>query len=139
MILDKFLQLSATQALTATAASTNSITLDASQQIGIGEPMALVVSVGVALGGTSPTISFGVETDNNSGFSSATTLVTSQVFTALAAGDTIVIPLGHTNEQYLRAKYTLGGTSPTATVDAYLQPLSMIDGNVIYANGYAIA
>lgn len=30
------------------------------------------------------------------------------------------MPFPHTNERYVRAKYTLGGTDPTFTIDAFL-------------------
>lgn len=139
MMLDSFLQLSDAQALTATAASTNHINLGSDRDMGKGEPMALVVTVGVALAGTSPTFQVAIQTDDNSSFSSATTLQSSETFTALAAGDKVVVPLGHTNEQYLRANYTLGGTSPTVTVDAYFQPLRLIDGYENYASGYTVS
>ena len=138
MFLDSQLQFSDDQALTATAVSTNIVPLDAVQQIGIGEPIAAVITVGVALAGTSPTLQVDLETDDDSGFGSATTVTGSGTFTALAVGDKIVLPLGFSNEQYLRLNYTLGGTAPTVTVDAYLTPLSMIDGNVVYPDGYDI-
>ena len=48
MILDSLLKFSDAQALTATADSTNVIDLSNDRDIGIGEPMALVVTVGVA-------------------------------------------------------------------------------------------
>lgn len=141
MYLDSLLKFSDAQALTATAVSTNVIDLSNDRIIGIGEPMALVVTVGVAADFTTndETYQFDLQTDDNEGFSSATSIGSVAVpAAALTAGDKVVIPLGHANQQYLRANYTLGGTTPSVTVDAFLQPLSMIDGTVTYASGYSI-
>lgn len=141
MILDSLLKFSDAQALTATADSTNVIDLSNDRDIGKGEPMALVVTVGVAADLTTgdETYQFQLETDDNAAFSSATVIGDVTVAAAnLAAGDKVVIPLGHSNERYLQARYVLGGTSPSVTVDAYLQPLSMIDASATYASGYSI-
>lgn len=126
------------QALTASAASTNLIDLGADRDIGKGEPMALVITVDVALAGTTPTFQPKIQTDDNSSFSSATDLLTGQQYSALAAGAKIVIPVPETNERYLRAYYTLGGTTPTVTVTAHLMPMSMIQNDAVYADGISI-
>ena len=141
MILDSLLKFSDAQALTATADSTNVIDLSNDRDIGKGEPMALVVTVGVAADFTTgdETYQFQLETDDNAAFSSAigfgdVTLAAAK----LASGDKVVIPLGKTNERDLQARYVLSGTSPSVTVDAYLQPLSMVDASDTYASGYSI-
>lgn len=120
MIEDKALMVSADQALTATAASTDYIDLGSDRDIGPGGQKYLVVTSKVAPGGTSPTIAISLETDDNSSFSSAATLVTHPTLAgaAFGAGTRVVVPIPYTNERYLRAKYTLGGTSPTFQVDA---------------------
>lgn len=122
MIIDKLMELSDDQALTATAASTNTVDFGATRDIAPGEPMYLVVTSKAAPGGTSPTIAISIETDDNTGFSSATTLVSSGTLAAAAfgLGTRIVIPVPHGCERYVRGKFTLGGTSPTFTVDAHL-------------------
>ena len=61
----------------------------------------------------------------------------------LVAGYRVVIPIPPTtlseSEQYIGVRYTLAGTTPSVTVTAHLQPMSMIDSNdVYYADGYAI-
>jgi hypothetical protein len=121
MIIDKRLQVATDQALTATAASTDVIDLSADRDIGPGESMWLVVVAKTGLGGTSPTLAVSIETDDNSSFSSAATLLTGPTLAAAAfvTGQVIVMPMAMSNERYLRAKFTLGGTSPTATVDAF--------------------
>lgn len=144
MILDAYMQLSNEQALTATAVSTNTIDLGASspaRSIGTGEPMALVVTVDVALAGTSPTLAVSFIQSAAANLGSATALSTSQTYTALAAGDKIVVPVppGAVTQRYVGANFTLGGTSPTATCTAYLQPMSMIDDRKDYADAITIS
>lgn len=138
MIIDSLNLFSEDQALTATAPSTNTIDFSSDRDIGVGEPMAAVVTVDTALAGTSPTFQASIQTDDNEAFSSATTLVSSQTYSSAAAGTKIVIPVPLTNERYVRLNYTLGGTSPTVTVTAFLQPMSMITATNDYADGYTI-
>lgn len=118
MIIDYNLQLSDAQSVTADAASTNVIDLGADRDIGPGEDMKIVVSFDVAMGGSSPTLAVQVETDDNSSFSSASTVLTSRTISAAAAGDTLVMGLPDQNERYIRLNYDVGGTSPTMTVSA---------------------
>ena len=126
------------QALTTTAVSTNVIDLGVDRNIGPGYHMAVMVSSSVDAGGTTPTLQFEIQTDDNEGFSSATVIGTSEVVTSLLAGQKIVLPLGLTNERYLRLNLIAGGTSPTHTVDAYLQPYDMVDAKTDYNNNYDI-
>ncbi|MGL4396618.1 MAG: Bbp16 family capsid cement protein [Hyphomicrobium sp.] len=127
MFIDKRLQVSSQQALTATAVSTDVIDLGSDRKIGPGEPMWLVVAFRVGLAGTSPTFAPSIQTDDNSGFSSATTLATGATLTAAPAGTLVIMPMPMTNERYLRANFTMGGTTPTATIDAWFtnqEPMS---------------
>lgn len=132
--------LSDAQALTASAASTNLYDLGSDRNPGVGEPLALVVIGEVAMAGTSPTLVVGIQTDDNASFSSATTIIASQSVSALAAGGRIIVPLPADSslERYIRAYYTVGGTTPTVTVSAYLQPLSMIENQAYYADAITI-
>ncbi len=132
MLLDKQLELSNAQSLSATAVSTNVIDLGASRQIGNGEPLVFVLCSIVAADYTSAneTYQVDIQTDDNSGFSSATTLA-SVVFPAsqLTLGSIRLIPFPSGNvERFIRLNYTLGGTTPTWTVSAYLQPYEMVAG-----------
>ena len=118
MYIDSLLKLSDAQALTATALSTNVIPVD--NAMGVGEPMAVVITVGVAADFTTTdeTYQFQLETDDNAAMSSSTIIGDVTVAAAnLTAGDKVVIPLGHSNERYLQVVYTLGGTTPSVTVD----------------------
>lgn len=142
MIIDAQHLFSDAQALTATAASTNSIDLGvATTYIGSGEPMCVVIQATVAMGGTSPTMIATLQSDDNSSFSSASTVVVSPTFSSFAAGAKYVLPIppGTATERYIRLNYTMGGTSPTITVDAFLQPMSMVQNYVAYADGITIS
>ncbi len=139
MFIDNYLLLSDAQALTATAASTNLIDIGSDLDLSKGEPLALVIEVDVALAGTTPTFQAAIQTDDNSGFATPTTIITGQQYSALPAGSRMVIPLPETNERYLRANYTLGGTTPTITVTAHVQPLSMVQNEAVYPDGFTIS
>lgn len=126
------------QVLTATAVSTNVIDLGVDRNIGPGEHMAVMVSSSVDAGGTTPTLQFEIQTDDNAAMSSATVIGTSEAVGGLVAGQKIVLPLGLSNERYLRLNLITTGTSPTHTIDAYLQPYPMVDAKTDYANNYDI-
>jgi hypothetical protein len=122
MIIDKRLQVSALQALSATAPSTDVIDLGSLRLIGPGDPMWWVIVARTGLAGTTPTLAIAVQTDDASGFPSAATLLTSPTLAAadFPTGKILVLPMAFSNERFLRLNYTLGGTTPTATVDAWL-------------------
>lgn len=64
--------------------------------------------------GTSPTLNVTVESDDNSGFTSATTRLT---FTqATAAGSQWQSLAGAITDTYWRVRFTIGGTSPSFTI-----------------------
>ncbi len=121
MYIDKSLRFSASQALAGASgtASTDVIDLGADRDLtALGRPMYLVVVL-EASGGTSPTLQVVLQTDDNSSFSSATAIYTGPAL-AQATNRTQIIPFPNENERYLRVTYTQGGTSPTATVSAFL-------------------
>jgi len=120
MIIDSRLEFSDAQALTATAVSTNIIDLSSDRDVGVGEPLWLVISCDVALAGTSPTLDIDLQTDSAAGMSSPTVIMSSVQKTAMAAGDKIVLAVPNANEQFLRVNYTIGGTTPTVTLSAWL-------------------
>jgi len=144
MILDHFLTVSDAQALTASAGSTNIIDMHITgRKTGAGEPMAFVVFVDVAADGTTTdeTYTFGIQTDDDVAFGSATTLSTTAItYGNLTAGSKHVLFLdpSWTFEAYTRLYYTLGGTTPTVTVTAALMPVSAIEAVTAYPNNYTI-
>lgn len=128
MIMDATLQFSNAQAITADAASTNTIDLGATgtvyggaaaivRDIGKGKDVPLIVTVTEAFNNlTSMNIS--VQTDDNSAFSSAKTVYRSPEYTLaqLAVGAEFLLPdalpVG-TNERYVRLYYDITGTAPS--------------------------
>lgn len=130
------------QALTATAVSTNIIDLGSDRNIGQGEPMAVVIQTDVAADFTTAneTYQIDIQTDDNDSFSSAV-VISRRIPTAaqLPLGSKLVMPLPHDNERYLRLNFTLGGTTPTWTVTAYLVPMSMIQADEKYPDAITIS
>ena len=141
MYIDDFLKLSNAQALTATADSTNVIDLSSDRDIGKGEAMAFVVSVGVAadVADADETYSFQLETDDNASMTSSTIVAGGAIAGAsLTAGSIHAFPIATANERYLQGVYTLGGTTPSVTIDAWVAPLCDVDQYVTYADNITI-
>lgn len=143
MFVDSLLEFSDAQALTTTGAvSTNVIDLSVARNIGKGEPMAVAVTVGVAGDYTSAneTYQFILQTATDAAFTTPIDIMTTQAFigTDLPKGHVVIVPVGYNNLRYLRVNYVLAGTTPLITVDAHLQPMSMIDGKDDLPNNYTI-
>lgn len=155
MILDKLQQFSAAQALTTTVVGTSVIDLTTARAMGNGEPLCVEFFVTVAADQTTGDEDYtfdvevatdtaqttGVQTLGRRVFESGTPTTPAQDADLLVAGFrfVIVLPMATIAEsaRYLGVRYTLVGTTPTITVSAYLQPLSMASvGQVIYPKGY---
>jgi Bbp16-like protein len=139
MILDAQNLYSDAQALTATAVSTNIIDHGADGNLGIGEPMCVLITVDVALDNTTTneTYTATLETDDNAAFTSATAVSDARTLTAGSAAGTkfvINVPPNTVMERFSRLTYTLGGTTPTATLTAALIPLSFLANGVVFYN-----
>ena len=144
MFLDALLLVSDAQALTATAVATNVIDLGnptVKNRIGSGEPVGFMITVDVASGGTTPTFTFEIVSDDNPSMSSPTVVASFAVPAAqltVGAKFFFALPTNQPQERYITVRYTLGGTSPTLTVTACLLPRDMADASgAIYAKGYA--
>lgn len=132
MILDKLLQLSDAQAITAgTTVSTNKVDLGSTTpavQIGTGEPMVIVISVDVAAAGSTDTTAFAVVTDADAALGSPTVHSSVTIPNAqLTAGKIIILPIPTTiplQERYLGLRVVLG-SGDTITITAHVQPASM--------------
>ncbi|MDR8077840.1 hypothetical protein KPA96_19480 [Burkholderia cenocepacia] len=123
MYIDSLLEFSRAQALSASGASTNIIDLGSDRDIGPGRPLWVVVAVAVAADNTTgdETYSIALQTDDNAAFSSPTTIATvAPAAASLPAGARLVIGMPFANERYLRLNYTLGGTTPSVTLNAFL-------------------
>lgn len=135
--------LSKAQALTATAASTNKFHFGADIDKGVGGHgicVEVLVTVAADITTGDETYQFDLRTDDNAAMSSPTILMRRIIPAAtLVAGYRFVMDLGITNEAYIDLNYTLGGTSPSVTVTAFLTNRSEVasDPSVVYASGFS--
>ena len=129
------------QAVTSTAVSTNVIDLGGDHNVGIGEPMAVVISLDVATDFTTGDETYVVTLQTGSTVTPTTIIATKEIVGAHAAGTKFVlsIPADETAEQFLRLNFTHAGTSPTATYTAFLIPQNMIQNYVSYPDGFTIS
>lgn len=135
--------LSDSQALTATAASTNTIDMAVTNpQFGVGHPIYLCLRTEVAGGGSSPTIIIALQIADDANFAgadlkcllavcdtdgSALAMDTDARFTT--AGNWILrmaLPY-ECAQRHLRLYYTLAGSSPTLTIGAWLEDVPPSD------------
>lgn len=105
------------QAVTASAASTDYIDLKAAREMGAGEPIHVFVRVTEDFA-TLTSLTVGIQTDDNTSFSSAATKASSGAIAAAAllAGTYIPMPAlpPGTNERYMRLYFTVAGTNASA-------------------------
>ena len=143
MYIDAQQLFSDSQALVATAVSTNVIDLGSDRDIGIGEPLAVVVVVKVAADRTTgdETYTVTVQADDNVGFATPSTVAGPVSLLIYPAGTKLVIPLppDKTTERFLRLNYTLGGTTPTVTLSAFLTRMNMIQAENYYNDAITIS
>lgn len=143
MILDKGNLVSSAQAVTASAGSTDVIDLSQARAIGDGEELEFFVNVDTAATAAgAATVTFQVQTDDNSAFSSPTTVIQTDAIpkATLVAGYQIKVPLpdGATPERYLRLYYSVA-TGPL-TAGAFTAGLVLDAQNSrAYPSGYTIA
>jgi hypothetical protein len=141
MIMDAQQLYSDAQALTVDAASTNVIDHGSDRNMGIGEPLVVLITVdsGAAGGGT---LAIALQTDDNVGFASPATVATTAAIAAaaLATGAKVVLPVPPDTaiERFTRLNYDL--TTMTAiTVTAQLIPANFVPTeNVYYADAITI-
>lgn len=122
--IDKELEFSDEQALTATAVSTNVVNLGYDDaDIGTGKQLFFVVRSGANMGGTNPTINVALQESDDEAFTSPRTVVSTGVVpgASFAGGTAIHLPIPPHAGKFLRVNYTLAGTSPTATVSSAIQ------------------
>lgn len=143
MILDKGNLVSSAQAVTSSAGSTDVIDLSQARAIGDGEELEFFVNVDTAATAAgAATVTFQVQTDDNSAFSSPTTVIQTDAIpkATLVAGHQIKIPLpdGATPERYLRLYYSVA-TGPL-TAGAFTAGLVLdVQNSRAYPAGYTIA
>lgn len=133
MILDKETILWKEAALSATGVSTNTLDRGAtSQDTSKGEPLALGIAVGVDADFTTEdeTYTFNIIESDAENLSNPR-VISSRAIAAeeLVAGSLHVIPIppGSLTKRYLGASATLGGTTPSVTVTAWIAPLNFFN------------
>ena len=138
-IIDKFLQVSAGQAITVTAPSTDVIDAGATKSasigrdIGSGEPLYLEVSVATTMTGAGTLTIALQDSADNSSFADVLALPAIAV-AALTAGKTYYLPLPAGMRRYIRANYTItsgpftGGTLNAQIVNGMNFIRAMPDG-----------
>lgn len=131
MIIDNNLLFSDSQAITASAASTNQIdtaplfTGNTGRRLGIGRPIYVFVCVEVAFtdAGNDSTLAIAIRTDDNSSMSTPTTIATLTTLAALTPSGTVFfapLPI-FAYERYLDLNYTVAnGNLTTGTISAGL-------------------
>ena len=118
MIIDKELEFSDSQAVTASAASTNVVDLGVARDIGVGETTYLVIQADAAVTAAgAATVQFALQTDTVENFASPTVLVETAAIgkaTLVAGYKPLVVAIPHGVERYLRVNYTVATGPLTA-------------------------
>ena len=126
MIIDKLLEFSVAQAVTADAASTNVIDLGADRDLGVTDGLYIetLVTTTFDSAGEAATLTISLQTDSSDSFGSPTTLYASAAIAeaSLVAGYRPVrIHLPQVTERYLRLNYDAGTEDFTAgAISAWL-------------------
>lgn len=125
-IIDKFLQISAAQAITVTAPSTDVIDFGATKNAAIGrdagsgEPLYLEVSIATTMTGAGTLAIALQDSADNSSFADVLSLPPIAV-ASLTAGKTYYIPLPAGLRRYVRANYTIAsGPFTNGTLNAQI-------------------
>lgn len=143
MIADAQMQLSSAQALTATADSTNILDLSKARGIGVGEEMAVVITLDVAADATDgdETYTAVLKVASSAGGSYTQYGQTVTITRGDAAGKQYVLPLpkDFLDNEFAKLVYTLGGTTPSVTVTAFLVPMKSIQAYKSFPKGYTIS
>jgi len=134
MFVDKTLELSDAQALTATAVSTNVIDLGSDADVGIGQPLYLVTTVQVAPDATTGDETYQVTLQSGPNATPTEVAASFAIPRTAKVGDVFAAPLPSRNERYLRVNYVLGGTTPSITLNAFVsseEPAVWISQNAV--------
>lgn len=143
MIIDAQNLFSDEQALAASAVSTNVIDTVVDGNLGVGEPMAVVVTLDVAADDTDAdeTYSVVLQASSDEAFSAPVSVASKDIVRGAAAGSKIVfgVPADDSGDRYYRLSYVLGGTTPSVTVTSFLIPQSMVQNDFKFASGFTVA
>ena len=140
MFIDAFL-LFEDGTVTASGVSTNVVDLSSDRNVGIGEPLSVVLAFSaVDDADADETYQVQLQTSSDEAFTSPTVISTVTVANDIGEGRVVLpLPADLSADQYLRLNYTFGGTTPSATFKAYLSKQDMIDNYVAYPDGFTIS
>ena len=136
--------LSDAQAFTETAVSTNGRDSGAAgNDITEGEPLGIGITVDVAADYSEANETYQFDAIQSAAAAlSAPDVLASRIIAAasLTAGSRHVLPIppGSKTKRYLGLQLTLGGTTPTITITAFIAPLSFLGGWKAYAKGSTV-
>jgi hypothetical protein len=122
-VIDTRLKFGTAQAVTTTAASTDTIDLGSGLNVGVGQPLYFVVQVTTALDATDEDETYAVElqTADNAAFDSGLqTLLSIPLAAGSPAGTLVWVAVPNTNKRHLRARYVHGGTTPTGSYTSFI-------------------
>jgi NAD(P)-dependent dehydrogenase (short-subunit alcohol dehydrogenase family) len=145
MILDSQLLLSDAQAITADAVSTNTVdTGAAGNDISIGEQLVVAIQVDVTADFTTGDEVYVFEAIQSAAanLGSPDILVSRAILASdLTAGSIhyLPIPAGSKTKRYLGLNYNVGGTTPSITCTAFIQPANQVQAFKPYADGFTIS
>lgn len=130
-------------AYSASAVSTNTYdTKSATNDIGVGEPLVVEISVDVAADATTgdETYAFNVISSASANLGSPTVLNTITIARAtLVAGYKFYMGIPAKTQRYLGLSTTLGGTTPTITITASIKAAKFKDELRYYPVGYSVS
>lgn len=144
MIIDKSLEFSSAQAVTATANATNSIDLQTVRDIGHGEELSVVAQCVADMtdAASDSTVTVTLVTSDAANLGSPTTLATVGVFAAGSKAGTKVqykLPVGLAYKQYIGVAYTVAnGDLTTGKFTSFLTPFDP-PVKKTYASGFNVA
>ena len=142
MFIDALGLFSDAQAITAQAASTNSVDLGSARNIGVGEDLYVAVNVDVAFtdAGSDSTLTVELQTDDDSAFGSpvTNTLFTIPAVTAAGAAFFAKIQPDQLNERYARLRFTPnnGNLTTGSVTAAFTKDIAKF---IAYPKGYTIS
>lgn len=147
MLTDANLTLSASQAVTATAFSTNTIDLGVARDIGAGEELNIYVNIEqTATAAGAATVNFQVVTSANANLSTPTIVGQTDAIpkASLVAGKQIMIPVPRSfinalGQRYLGLQYTVGTGPLTAGIFSAGVIIDAVDSGLKnYPSGYSV-
>lgn len=119
MIIDNLGELFDSRALTAGATVSDVIDCGVSRAIGPGARLYVVVVVEAAPGAAG-TYQMELQTADDSGFATATTLETVVIPATTPQAEIMAFGIGFNVRRYMRLVATLGGASPAVTISAFV-------------------